>query len=93
MYLSHVGDHRSVRTLLSQKVEQESVELRKFLLNSLREALTGESTAIPVEDALYTEPINALNNLLVDFGNPLWKRQFLVVGVPEDGNAGMGLSE
>ncbi|GAA6005894.1 hypothetical protein JCM11491_004052 [Sporobolomyces phaffii] len=63
------------------------------IIARLREALTGDKTAIPVEDPLYTGPIMALNTLLVDFGNPLWKRQFLVESSAEEGNAGMGLSD
>ncbi|GAA5947720.1 hypothetical protein JCM3765_001050 [Sporobolomyces pararoseus] len=81
----------SYLTLFSNEVS--CISRMSGIIARLREALTGESTAIPVEDALYTEPINALNNLLVDFGNPLWKRQFLVVGSPDEANAGMGLCD
>ncbi|GAA5897997.1 uncharacterized protein JCM6883_000887 [Sporobolomyces salmoneus] len=63
------------------------------IIARLREALTGDNTAISVDDSIYTEPVAALNTLLVDFSCPVWKRGFLESSSPEKGNAGMGLSE
>lgn len=58
----------------------------------LREALTGDKTAIQITDAAYTEPVNAFNARLLEYGNALWKKHFLAPTPPEEEETSHGLS-
>ncbi|GAA5861616.1 hypothetical protein JCM1840_005207 [Sporobolomyces johnsonii] len=61
------------------------------IIATLREALTGESTAISKTDPSNTDLVNALNLRLVDFVNTLWQKRFLTPTAGGDGGA-MGLT-
>ena len=58
----------------------------------LREALTGDKTAIQITDAAYTEPVNAFNARLLEYGNALWKKHFLAPTPPGEEETSHGLS-
>ncbi|GAA5826593.1 hypothetical protein JCM5353_008921 [Sporobolomyces roseus] len=68
-----------------------SVSRMGGILARLREALTGNKTAIQIADPAYTDPVNAFNSRLLEYGNALWKKHFLAPTPPGEESTSHGL--